>query len=212
VFADLKRQGIVPVHCKFQIDLVPAHSVIWLYVQEDLQRAIDTPFNDAVLREIDKIARKIPHDQIAIQLDVASAVFARLERAQRSPYGAIKEEMQETFTQIVLRLANHVPADIDLLFHFCYGDAGHKHVVEPTDMGDMVEFASRLNRQVRRPIHLIHMPVPRNRTDEAYFDPLDRLELQPETELCLGLVHYTDGWTARCVGSPRRRRFDPTSR
>ena len=36
--------------------------------------------------------------------------------------------MQETLTQIVLRLANHVPADIDLLFHFCYGDAGHKHV------------------------------------------------------------------------------------
>jgi hypothetical protein len=193
VFADLKRQGIVPAHCKFQIDLVPAHSVIWLYVQEDLQRAIDTPFNDAVLREIDKIAKKIPHDQIAIQLDVASAVFACLERAQRSPYGATKEEMQETFTQIVLRLANHVLADIDLLFHFCYGDAGHKHVVEPTDMGDMVEFANRLNRQVRRPIHLIHMPVPRNRTDDAYFAPLDRLELQPETALCLGLVHYTDG-------------------
>ena len=107
-----------------------------------------TDFNDAVLREIDKIAATIPHDQIAIQFDVASAVFARLERAQKS-YGTTKEEMQETFTQIVLRLANHVPADIDLLFHFCYGDAGHKHVVEPTDMGDMVEFANRLARGSR---------------------------------------------------------------
>ena len=37
------------------------------------------------------------------------------------------------------------------------------------------------------------MPVPRNRSDAAYFEPLRRLELRPETELCLGLVHHTDG-------------------
>ena len=101
--------------------------------------------------------------------------------------------MQETFAGIVVRLANHVPADIDLLFHFCYGDAGHKHVVEPTDMGDMVEFANRLAARVTRPIQMIHMPVPRGRSDEAYFEPLKRLSLKPPTQLCLGLVHYTDG-------------------
>jgi len=193
IFAELKQQGIVPAHCKFQVDLVPAHSVIWLYVKEDLQRAIDKPFNDAVMREIDKIVAAIPHGELAIQFDIASAVFARLERAEPSPYGSTKEEMQETFAQIVMRLANHVPADIDLLFHFCYGDAGHKHVIEPTDMGDMVEFANRLSRQLTRPIQLIHMPVPRERIDDAYFEPLKRLVLKPETELCLGLIHYTDG-------------------
>jgi hypothetical protein len=37
------------------------------------------------------------------------------------------------------------------------------------------------------------MPVPRNRADDAYFEPLKALTLRPETELCLGLVHYTDG-------------------
>lgn len=192
-FADLKRQGKVPSHVKFQVDLVPAHSVIWLYVQEDLHPPVDKLFNDAVLREIDKIAAAIPHDQLAIQFDVASAVFARLERDQPSAYGRTKAEMQETFSTIVLRLANHVPADIDLLFHFCYGDAGHRHVIEPTDMGDMVEFANRLSASIARPIQLVHMPVPRNRSDDAYFEPLKRLKLQPETQLCLGLVHYTDG-------------------
>jgi methionine synthase II (cobalamin-independent) len=146
-----------------------------------------------VLVEIDKLAAAIPHDQLAIQFDIASAVFARLERDEPSSYGKTKQEMQETFSRIVVRLANHVPADIELLFHFCYGDAGHRHVVEPTDMGDMVEFANRLTRSVTRPIHLIHMPVPRNRTDDAYFEPLKRLKFLPETELALGLVHFTDG-------------------
>src|SRR5215470_1246827 len=192
-FADAKRRGRIPAHCKFQVDLVPAHSIIWLYVVDELQPAIDPLFNDAVLREIDKIAAGIPHDELAIQFDIASAVFARLERNQPTAYGKTKGEMQERFTEIVTRLANRVPADVDLLFHFCYGDAGHKHVVEPTDMGDMVEFANRLRRRVHRPIRLIHMPVPRGRTDDAYFAPLGRLDLAPDTELCLGLVHYTDG-------------------
>ncbi|MFZ0524824.1 MAG: hypothetical protein WBF24_05345 [Xanthobacteraceae bacterium] len=192
-FADLKRQGKIPAQVKFQVDLVPAHSVIWLFVQEDLQRAIDPIFNDAVRHEIDKLAAQIPHNQLAIQFDVASAVFARLERNQPNPYGNTKEEMQETFSAIVVGLAEHVPADIDLLFHFCYGDAGHQHVVEPTDMGDMVDYANRLSRQLKRPITQIHMPVPRDRTDAAYFRPLQRLRLDPQTRICLGLVHYTDG-------------------
>lgn len=39
------------------------------------------------------------------------------------------------------------------------------------------------------------MPVPRDRDDHAYFGPLADLKLAPETELVLGLVHYTGGIT-----------------
>jgi hypothetical protein len=108
--------------------------------------------------------------------------------------------MQTAFTNILIELGNHVPADIDLLYHLCYGDAGHKHVVEPTDMGDMVEFTNRLIRGLKRPAQLVHMPVPRDRYDEAYFAPLQALRLPAETELCLGLVHHTDG-----IAGTRRR-------
>lgn len=192
-FAALKQDRKISPGTKFQVDLVPAHSVIWLFVEEDLHAAIDPLYNAAVKREIDKLAAAIPHDQLAIQLDVASAVFARLERQDASAYGRTKEEMQETFSRILLDLGNHVPKDIDLLYHFCYGDAGHRHVVEPTDMGDMVELANRLSAGATRSVELIHMPVPRDRSDDAYFEPLMKLKLRPETQLCLGLVHYTDG-------------------
>ena len=37
------------------------------------------------------------------------------------------------------------------------------------------------------------MPVPRSRSDDAYFTPLRNLQLHPKTRLYLGLVHYTDG-------------------
>jgi hypothetical protein len=192
-FKRLKNVGKIPAGTKFQVDLVPAHSVIWLFLVDSLHAPIDPIYNDALKREIDKIAAAIPHDELAIQFDVASAVFARLERNEASSYGRTKAEMQETFGNILVELGNRVPGDIDLLYHLCYGDSGHKHVVEPTDMNDMVEFTNRLARQIERPVQLVHMPVPRNRSDDAYFDPLKRLKLPPETELCLGIVHHTDG-------------------
>jgi hypothetical protein len=82
-------------------------------------------------------------------------------------------------------------------------------VVEPTDMGDMVEFVNRVSRQIRRTIELVHMPVPRDRSDEAYFAPLRGLELRPETELCLGLVHHTDGLAGTKARLATAQKFVP---
>jgi hypothetical protein len=193
VFKRLKDAGRIPTGTKFQVDLVPAHSVIWLFLVDALHAPLDPIYNGALKREIDRIAAAVPHGELAIQFDVASAVFARLERNEASSYGRTKAEMQETFANILVDLGNRVPAGVDLLYHLCYGDSNHRHVVEPTDMGDMVEFANRVSRDIRRPVQLIHMPVPRNRADDAYFAPLKRLALRSETELCLGLLHYTDG-------------------
>jgi hypothetical protein len=100
-----------------------------------------------------------------------------------------------------------VPRDIELMFHFCYGDSNHRHVVEPTDMADMVESANRLTGAIARPIELIHMPVPRDRSDDAYFAPLKGLALRPDTALSLGLVHYTDGLDGTRKRMAAARRF-----
>jgi hypothetical protein len=205
-FKRLRDAGKIAAGTRFQVDLVPAHSVLWLFLAEDLQAPVDPIYNDAVGREIDKLAAAIPHRDLAIQFDVASAVFARLQRGDIGVYGDSKAAMQDKFAAILATLANRVPADIELLFHFCYGDSNHRHVVEPVDMGDMVEMAMRLNALVKRPINLIHMPVPRDRSDDAYFAPLARLKPQPETQLALGLVHFTDGvdGTARRMATARK--------
>jgi len=193
VFKRLQDEGRVPVHVRFQVDFAPAHSVLWLFTVDELHAPLDPIYNQALKREIDKIAQAVPHEELAMQFDVASAVFARLERNEPSSYGRTKAQMQEAFSGILVDLGNHVPGGIELLYHLCYGDNQHKHVVEPSDMGDMVEFTNRVLLRVKRSVQLVHMPVPRNRSDDAYFKPLERLALRSETELCLGLVHYTDG-------------------
>jgi hypothetical protein len=93
-----------------------------------------------------------------------------------------------------------VPERVDLFFHLCYGDFKHRHLVEPTDLSMCVAFANRVSSGLGRSIALFHMPVPRNRTDDAYFAPLKDLKLRPATKVALGLVHHTDG-----VEGTRRR-------
>jgi hypothetical protein len=86
-----------------------------------------------------------------------------------------------------------VPEGVELGYHLCYGDFEHRHGREPQDTGVMVELANAVCAGVTREIGWLHIPVPRDRSDDAYFAPLRDLKFHPETRLYLGLVHYTDG-------------------
>jgi methionine synthase II (cobalamin-independent) len=93
----------------------------------------------------------------------------------------------------LVRIGNRVPADVELGFHLCYGDAGHQHFTQPTDAAVLVRVANALIDGLDRPLNWLHLPVPRERDDEAYYAPLADLRVGDETELYLGLVHRTDG-------------------
>jgi hypothetical protein len=201
VFRRLRDAGKIRPGTKFQVDIAPGHSAARSHVVDALLPAVEPVFNDAICREIDRIAAAIPHQDLAFQFDAASAVFAILQRGDFGIHGNTKAEAAASFTEVLAALGNRVPAGVDLLYHFCYGDNNHRHSVEPIDMGDMVDMANRLTTATRRPIQLIHMPVPRDRSDDAYFAPLRNLALAPETEIALGLVHLTGG-----IEGIRRRR------
>lgn len=101
--------------------------------------------------------------------------------------------MEQVFAAQFARLGAAVPAGVELGFHLCYGDLDGRHFVEPTDATKMVEMAHLIARHVPRAIAWMHMPVPIERSDDAFFAPLRELRLGPETELYLGLVHARDG-------------------
>jgi hypothetical protein len=192
-FERLKGEGKIPRHCRYQFAIAHPVSIAGHYGVDESQDVIERAYERALLREVEKMAAVIPHDQFAIQWDVASAIFATLQRAEGTRHGASKEEMLANFCASCVRLGDATPAGIDLLYHLCYGDSGHRHAVEPVDMGDMVVFASRLSGDIHRPVQLFHMPVPRDRDDDAYFEPLRRLSIPSQSRISLGLIHMTDG-------------------
>ena len=188
VFSQLKASGKIGSRVRFQISLPTPLAVIHgRFIPRD-QAAVEQLYERALLAELDGIIAAIPAADLAVQWDTAvefSLLEGILESYITDPDAGVLERL--------LRLGAHVPTDVQLGYHLCYGDAGHRHFKEPEDTSKMVMVANGLIEGLARPLHWLHLPVPRNRTDEAYFSPLRDLRLKPPTELYLGLVHLTDG-------------------
>jgi hypothetical protein len=74
----------------------------------------------------------------------------------------------------------------------------------------MVEMTNAVVAGVKRPIQFFHLPVPKGRTDDAYFAPLKKLKLPAQTQLYLGLIHHddADGDAKRLAAARRHTRVD----
>jgi hypothetical protein len=138
--------------------------------------------------ELSLIQRLIPPDRLCIQWDVCYEVVGAEGKMQLPYADAITGSIER-----IARLCSKVSSKAEVGIHLCYGDPGHKHIVEPTDLTISVAFAEGICRNSPRPVDFIHMPVPRDRSDESYFAPLAALALPASTRFVLGLIHYTDG-------------------
>ncbi|ALX65675.1 hypothetical protein [Microbacterium sp. XT11] len=193
IFTRLRAEGAVPAGIRFQVSLPTPLAVISSFFSGDDRAAIEPVYTAAMLRELDGILAAIPHDDLAIQWDVASEMGI-IERA--AGYGKVMEAWWpgDPFDGLVARLAaliDAVPRDVEVGVHLCYGDAGEKHFVEPADAGNLVRYANAVVAASVRPVTWLHLPVPIDRDDDAYFAPLAGLVF--DGELYLGLVHREDG-------------------
>ena len=188
VFARLKREGVIGESVRFQVCLPTPLAVVHIrFVPRD-QEAVELAYERKMLEELDSVLDAIPAVELAVQWDTA-VEFAVLEGILPS---FVADPERDILDRLV-RLGNHVPAGVEMGYHLCYGDAGHRHFIEPADTTKLVAIANGVCAGVEHGVDWVHMPVPRDRSDEAYFAPLRDLRLQPDTELYLGLVHLTDG-------------------
>ena len=86
-----------------------------------------------------------------------------------------------------------MPADVPVGFHLCYGDVEEAHFVQPKDASVLAEVVRGVIARSPRPIAYVHLPVPIERDDAAYYAPLADLEVPEGTDLYLGLLHHEDG-------------------
>jgi hypothetical protein len=201
LFRDLREQGVVPRSCRLQVSLPTPLAPVALFIAPDSAAAVMPAYARALLGELQQIAAAIPAHDLAVQWDVA-VEFGLWEGLLPPPPGDWNAMLLDQLAQ----LGDAVPAGVDLGYHLCYGDRGHKHFVEPRDTSKLTAVANGLSARVSRTIEWIHLPVPRDRADDAYFSPLAGLERKPGTALVLGLVHHTDGV------SGTRRRIEAASR
>jgi hypothetical protein len=187
-FLAARKLGQLPPDVRFQVSLPTPMAVAGPFISPKDELVIETAYGRAMLREVETICRHIPYSDLCIQWDVCIEMLLWDGRWDTVRH-LVTSDLQGEIMGRMKRLGGAVPDGVELGFHLCYGDYDAKHFVEPLDAGKLVEVANALTATVTRPITYIHMPVPIDRADDAYFQPLSNLKLSPGTELYLGLVH-----------------------
>ena len=189
-FLDARRRGTIPAGVRFQVCL-PTPKAFMAFLTPEAGQAAEPAYERAMVKEIERICAGIPHHDLAIQWDVC---FEMLMWDGRFPLMPRFPGIEENFRSTFARLCSVVPKDVQLGVHLCYGDNDATHFVDPLDLGKAVELANLIIDNAGRPLDWMHMPVPANRSDDAYFAPLKDLHRSGgKPEVYLGLVHLSDG-------------------
>ena len=195
-FCELRDEGIIPWGVRFQVSVPTPINTTWAHVDYAYRERVEPLYKERLMRDLRRLQEAIPARDLAIQIDVAIE-FAYLEyergRIQDPLFKPYFSSVKEGVLDRITDFASAVEQDVQLGFHLCYGDRQHEHFVQPEDAGLLVEIATGIAKRVeaRRSIDWIHLPVPKDRLDAAYFEPLKMLDIG-HAELFLGLVHSHD--------------------
>ena len=190
-FLAAREKGELPAGIRFQVCLPTPFAVVGSVVVRDALQAVETAYERAMIAEVAALCRHITHRDLCIQWDICNEMV--IWDGQKSDAVPYAEEPRSSLLERMARICAGVPNDVELGAHLCYGDFAGRHFVEPKDASAMVEFANALVERIEHKLAYIHMPVPIERTDDAFHRPFGGLALQAGTELYLGVVHAGDG-------------------
>jgi hypothetical protein len=206
IFAAARAAGKIAPGTRFQISVPTAFGVMGHCIDLDAVRDVWPAYERQLFAEINAIAHEIPPEDLAVQWDIAVEITQSLD----NPDGSMHDYGMDELAAATARALDCLPDTIEGGIHLCYGDAGEdKHYINPRDMGVMVAFHNAIAAQTRHAIAWVHMPVPKEHDDSAYFAPLADLRLGKETELMLGLVHRLDGIDGAKRKVAAARKFAP---
>ena len=193
VFKTLRERGVLPKGMRFQISMPMVNSVIRpLFFPEvsDLPK-IRPGYEEAIAGELDAILDAIPHEDLAIQWDMAWEIAAAYDGYP----GAPGESDIATHTKSVAGLSKKLPEKVALGFHFCFGTYGGWPRFAPKDLGRAVELINASVTATGRRVDWVHIPTLDN-TDDAFYAPLAKLDLKGARPY-IGMIHSMPSFAQR---------------
>jgi hypothetical protein len=206
-FIASRDNGELPKNIRFQVCLPTPFAVVSSVVVPEALPAVEAAYEKAMIVEVAALARYIPHHDLCIQWDLCNEMV--VWDGQKTDAVPSADEPHDKVIARMQRLCTAVPDDVELGLHLCYGDFGAKHFVEPKDAAAMVDFANALSQAIPHKLAYIHMPVPIERSDDAFHRPFRDLTLPAGTALFLGVVHAKDGTPGTKARIAAARRYAP---
>src|SRR5882757_8004838 len=207
-FLAAQQRGVLPAGIRFQVCLPTPFAVVGSVVIADALPAVEAAYERAMIAEVTALCGHIPHRDLCIQWDVCNEMV--IWDGQRTDAVPFPDVSRAALLERMARICAAVPADVELGLHLCYGDFGGRHFVEPRDASAVVELANALAQTIVHKLAYIHMPVPIERSDDAFHCPFGALALPPGTELYLGVVHAKDGVAGTEARIAAARRYAPS--
>ena len=184
-FAALRREGVIGDGVRFQVEYPTPLASIGAYVVPEQQQVLLGSYEQAMFADLARLLAAVPHDQVAVQWDVA-VEFAILEEAF-APGGA---QAFDAIAAGLARCVDQVPAEVPVGLHLCYGDYGHEHFKQPQSLALQVRVLNAVTAAAGRAVSFVSFTVPQYQRQESYFAPLAGLTTGPGTELNFALVPY----------------------
>ncbi|MBT5140597.1 MAG: flavin reductase family protein [Acidimicrobiaceae bacterium] len=196
-FVGLRQSGVIPSGIRFQVSLPsPQSAVSWWFHDPDDADRVNIAYSLAMAEEVSRLCAAIPHEDLTIQWDACWETVVLEDVFDWAPAG---DPMHRIAQQTPI-ISMDIPEDVVVGYHLCYGSMHDEHFVEPADLSKCVGLANFLVNNSGRRIDFVHMPIPIDRDDDAFFMPLRDLRVG-DAFIYLGLVHFEDG------GDGARRRM-----
>jgi hypothetical protein len=190
-FAQLKADGVIPAHLRFQVGLPFPSSALNAFKADF---AADYPvaergFQELVTRELDRLIDAIPATELAIQWDLAYET-----QDIEGVLAWTSEGAWERFARPVTTLTRLIPEEVLVGYHLCYGTFPEWPMYEARDYGVLVRMANFAVANSGRTVDWLHLAGPRylRSEDRSFFRPLVDLEPGP-ARVFLGIVLPIDG-------------------
>ena len=187
LYSRLQGEGVIGAETLFQVSLPTPMATAYMYVSPSARDAYIQAYERALAAALEEILASAPHERLSIQWDVCQEVLLFEDYFSHRP-----DDYKGQVFEDLARLGSRVPSRVDMGYHLCYGSPRDEHLVMPKDMGILVEIANGLCAGLDRRLDFIHMPVPQDRSDRAYFEPLNDLRLPENCEPVMGLIHFDD--------------------
>lgn len=199
-FKRLRTAGMIAPSTRFQVCLPTPQASGYLYVSAPAREIYFEVYERALKVALANIASAIPAVDLCIQWDVCQEVLVF-----ENYFGGRPQHYKTQIFSMLGRLGDAVPAGVEMGYHLCYGSPRDEHLVQPKNAAILVEMMNGIVAATARPIDFLHIPVPRNRIDDAYYAPLKDWNCASTSRLYLGLLHHADesGDQAR-IGVARR--------
>jgi hypothetical protein len=190
LFRALKAAGRIPAHWRFQVNL-PMPMDVMPMVDPAIRAVVEPAYEAAMLAELAAIQAAIPHRELSITWDIVQGILVWEDPENRYVNLWFKDRLAGVQDRLD-RLCRAVEPDVELGLHICYGSQDHRHALDPQSLAASVGLANVTAERLDRSLSYLHVTVPRDRDDEAYFAPLADLSAKTGKPF-LGLIHYTDG-------------------